>query len=427
MIDLRGRHFLTLRDYSKDEILYLIEKAQEFKRLKKEHIVHDYLKGRNIVMIFEKTSTRTRCSFEVAAHDLGMGTTYLDPRSSQMGRKESLLDTAKVLGRMYDAIEYRGFRQDKAELLAKNAGIPVLNGLTGSYHPTQMLADMLTIKDGPVRIFPADTRGTPFESKMAERGLVEGHKFYGHGFYEGASIRKIGDIYYFIYSSVNNHELCYATSRFPDRDFTYRGVIVSNGDVGYAGRRENDRLNHTGTTHGSIECINGRWYVFYHRQTHGSDYSRQACAEPIVILPDGRIPQVEITSCGLNGAPLAGEGTYPAVICCNLTDGHMPHGGNASFTDIPMITHDKDERFLAGLKQGTQIVYKYFDLSDATCVYLMLRGKGRIASGSSWTDVDSANWKEYVLPLRDRSARQALRFQVLQGELEMLSLRFEKR
>ncbi len=147
MIDLRGRHFLTLRDYSKDEILYLIEKAQEFKRLKKEHIVHDYLKGRNIVMIFEKTSTRTRCSFEVAAHDLGMGTTYLDPRSSQMGRKESLLDTAKVLGRMYDAIEYRGFRQDKAELLAKNAGIPVLNGLTGSYHPTQMLADMLTIKE----------------------------------------------------------------------------------------------------------------------------------------------------------------------------------------------------------------------------------------------------------------------------------------
>lgn len=287
--------------------------------------------------------------------------------------------------------------------------------------------DMLTIKDGPVRIFPADTRGTPFESKMAERGLVEGHKFYGHGFYEGASIRKIGDIYYFIYSSVNNHELCYATSRFPDRDFTYRGVIVSNGDVGYAGRRENDRLNHTGTTHGSIECINGRWYVFYHRQTHGSDYSRQACAEPIVILPDGRVPQVEITSCGLNGAPLAGEGTYPAVICCNLTDGHMPHGGNASFTDIPMITHDKDERFLAGLKQGTQIVYKYFDLSDATCVYLMLRGKGRIASGSSWTEVDSANWKEYVLPLQDRSARQALRFQVLQGELEMLSLRFEKR
>ena len=105
----------------------------------------------------------------------------------------------------------------------------------------------------------------------------------------------------------------------------------------------------------------------------------------------------------------------------------MPHGGNASFTDIPMITHDKDERFLAGLKQGTQIVYKYFDLSDATCVYLMLRGKGRIASGSSWTEVDSANWKEYVLPLQDRSARRALRFQVLQGELEMLSLRFEKR
>ncbi|MFQ9094777.1 MAG: hypothetical protein ACLR5S_11160, partial [Ruminococcus sp.] len=149
-----------------------------------------------------------------------------------------------------------------------------------------------------------------------------------------------GEKYYFIYSSWQNHELCYATSDYPDRDFVFGGTIVSNGDVGYQGRAEKDRLNMTGTTHGSIENINGQWYVFYHRLTHKSDYSRQACAEPITILPDGSIPQVEITSCGLNGKPLEGKGTYPAVIACNITNGHMPHGSNKIYTDsFPNVTN----------------------------------------------------------------------------------------
>lgn len=125
----------------------MVDLAAEYKQKKKQGILHDTLRGKNIALIFEKTSTRTRCSFEVAAHDLGMGTTYLDPSGSQIGRKESIADTARVLGRMYDGIEYRGFEQSIVEELAKYAGVPVWNGLTNEYHPTQMLADMLTIRE----------------------------------------------------------------------------------------------------------------------------------------------------------------------------------------------------------------------------------------------------------------------------------------
>ncbi len=146
-MNLYGRDFLTLKDFSKDEILYLIELAQDLKEKKKNGIPVDIFKGKNIALIFEKTSTRTRCSFEVAAHDLGMGTTYLDPSASQIGKKESIADTARVLERMFDGIEYRGFGQDIVEELAKYSSVPVWNGLTNEYHPTQMLADMLTIKE----------------------------------------------------------------------------------------------------------------------------------------------------------------------------------------------------------------------------------------------------------------------------------------
>ena len=144
---LKGRSFLTLKDYTPEEITYLIDLAEELKTQKKQGIMHNTLVGKNIVLIFEKTSTRTRCSFEVAAYDLGMHVTYLDPSVSQFGGKESVADTARVLGRMYDGIEYRGFGQDKVEELAKYAGVPVWNGLTDEFHPTQMIADMLTIRE----------------------------------------------------------------------------------------------------------------------------------------------------------------------------------------------------------------------------------------------------------------------------------------
>lgn len=146
-MNFKGRSFLTLKDYEPEEISYLLELSAKLKQKKKDGILVDHYRGKNIALIFEKASTRTRCAFEVAAHDMGMGTTYLDPSGSQIGKKESIADTARVLGRMYDGIEYRGFGQDIVEELAAHAGVPVWNGLTNEYHPTQMLADLLTVQE----------------------------------------------------------------------------------------------------------------------------------------------------------------------------------------------------------------------------------------------------------------------------------------
>lgn len=172
MIDLSKRNFLTLLDYSPEEIRYLLTLAKDFKNKKRSGIEHRYLPNKNIVLLFEKTSTRTRCAFEVAGLDLGMGVTYLDPGSSQMGKKESIADTAKVLGRMYDGIEYRGYDQKIVEELAKNAGVPVWNGLTTEFHPTQMLADVLTVEEkfghleGIKLVFMGDARNNVANSLM---------------------------------------------------------------------------------------------------------------------------------------------------------------------------------------------------------------------------------------------------------------------
>ena len=146
-IDLKGKSFLTLLDFSPEEIAYMLDSAAEFKKLKKEGKSHRIHEGKNVALIFEKTSTRTRCAFEVAAADLGMHPVYLDPKGSQIGKKESIRDTAKVLGRMFDGIEYRGFGQERVEELAKESGVPVWNGLTDQFHPTQILATLLTIKE----------------------------------------------------------------------------------------------------------------------------------------------------------------------------------------------------------------------------------------------------------------------------------------
>lgn len=145
--NLQGRSFLKLLDFTAEDIRYLLDLSKQFKSLKLTKTPHRYLEGKNIVLLFEKTSTRTRCAFEVASLDLGMGVSYLDPNSSQMGKKESIADTARVLGRMYDGIEYRGFSQKIVEELSAYAGVPVWNGLTDEFHPTQMLADLLTIEE----------------------------------------------------------------------------------------------------------------------------------------------------------------------------------------------------------------------------------------------------------------------------------------
>lgn len=219
--------------------------------------------------------------------------------------------------------------------------------------------DMITVKEEAKHIIPYKVKGTTFET---------------HPFFEGASMRKVGEKYYFVYSSWQNHELCYATSDYPDKDFVFGGTIVSNGDVGYEGRSVNNKLNMTGTTHGSIVEINGEWYVFYHRLTHKSDYSRQACAQKIEIAADGSIKQVEITSCGLNEGPLKCEGTYPAVIACNLTNGNMPHGSNSIYAmAFPNVTNIGEDRFIGEIEHGTLIGYKYFDCKNVTKLGVVAR------------------------------------------------------
>jgi arabinoxylan arabinofuranohydrolase len=224
--------------------------------------------------------------------------------------------------------------------------------------------DMLTVRGEPARIIPEDTRGTSFA---------------GHAFWEGSSIRKIDQTYYFVYSSFNSHELCYATSRYPDREFVYRGTIVSNGDIGFGGRSARDRVNHTGTNHGGIERIDKQWYVFYHRNTHGSIYRRQACAEPIRIESDGSIPQVPVSSSGLNNAPLPADRAYPAVICSMLTNGRMPHGTVRSKRP-PRITHDTADRFIGNVTRGTTVGFKSFTFAGPTRITVTTRGTfaGRI-------------------------------------------------
>ena len=251
------------------------------------------------------------------------------------------------------------FGRSREEVLAEP------EGLMGANH-VRLLDDMLTIAEEPVRIVPGQFRAA-------------GTSFDGHAFYEASSIRKIGDTYYFIYSPQRNNQLCYATSRYPDRDFVYRGVIISNCDVEYQGRAQEDAINLSGTNHGSIERINGVWYVFYHRLTHGSDYSRQACAEKIEILPDGTIPQVEVTTQGLTGGPLPAEGSYPAAIACNITNGHMP---NIQFEQVkidhslPRVTHEGDAHFVTGITDGTVIGYKYFRSDREVSLQISLRGNG---------------------------------------------------
>lgn len=247
------------------------------------------------------------------------------------------------------------FHRTKEQLLAEPEDVMGANHVVLS-------DDMLTVISEPARIVPSQF-------------LAFGTSFEGHGFYEASSIRKINGTYYFIYSDENSNMLSYATSKYPDRDFVYRGILQSNGDVGLNGRKGEDRLNMTANNHGSLECVNGQWYIFYHRQTHNSTYSRQACAEKVTIQPDGSIAQAECTSCGLNGVPLKAAGSYPAACACNITNGHMPHATNRVVNaDIPYITHSGGERFITNIKDGTRIVFKYFAFPGNIRLKLSTRG-----------------------------------------------------
>ena len=292
-------------------------------------------------------------------------------------------------------------------------------------------ADAFFQKPGPLGANVAELEDDMLTLKAPPKRICDTADFKGHAFFEGASIRKAGNTYYFVYSSEKNHELCYATSKFPDRDFRFGGTLVSNGDIGFAGRKERDRLNATGTTHGGIECVNGQWYVFYHRLTHGSDYSRQGCAEPIRMAAGGGIAQAEMSSCGLNGGNLAGVGEYPATICCNLTNGRMPHIANQRRKKLPMVTHEGQTRYVGGLTAGARAVYKSFDLRKTAGILITARGSGTLsvylggilAGELKYSDRD---WTEKTLSVSGGTAHCALTLKAEKGALDVLSFSFER-
>ena len=294
----------------------------------------------------------------------------------------------------------------------------------------KLAPDMLTIEgEGrPVAPSCSNSAGTGFE---------------GHEFFEASSIRKAEGRYYFIWSSCYGHELCYAISESPEGPFEFGGTIISNGDIGMGGiTDENDCNNYIGNNHGSIEKIGGRWYVFWHRHTNGTSFSRQACAEEIKIMPDGAIPQVEMTSCGLNGGPLYGIGEYPAAIACNLKSGggtrrgDIPHGGAH-----PYITQDGEDgdssavQYIANLKEGALCGFKYFNGAGADKISVVIRGTARgyfvVSDGNK--DIakigltPSAEWKKFCAPLAAREGIFPLYFTFRgEGYADFLSFELQR-
>lgn len=277
------------------------------------------------------------------------------------------------------------------------------NVLEGGYC-IELEKDMKTVK-GEVKMVvpgPEMAQGTPYE---------------GHSFFEASSPRKINGKYYLVYSSILSHELCYAVSDYPDKDYSYGGTIVSIGDVGYKGRTNPN--NYIGNTHGGMVEINNQWYIFYHRQTNKQKCARQGCAEKITILPNGTIPQVETTSCGLNSGPLRGIGTYEARIACNLI---CPNGSFAYekthekdkkklhpfFTQSGEDREDNPDQYIANMKNGAMAGFKYFDLNAPEKIILRVRSKGKgtmdvctaengeviatvaVPVSQDWTDVEAA-------------------------------------
>ena len=230
--------------------------------------------------------------------------------------------------------------------------------------------DMVTIKAGPKLLFPLKTNNPPTDFK-------------GHEFFEASSIRKIDGKYVFVYSSTNNHELCYAISDRPDGDFRFGGTLVDQGDLYLNGNADESRaVNYLGNTHGGMVQLNGDWYIFYHRQTNQHSYSRQACAEKLERTPDGGFKQAEVTSCGLNGGPLKGEGEYPAHIACNLwsKDGTARYDQKFAKKLHPYFTQDKKDddhsaiQYIANMRDGSVTGFKYFDIASLGSIWLNVGG-----------------------------------------------------
>ena len=282
----------------------------------------------------------------------------------------------------------------------------------------ELESDMLTVKSEPKAVL--DSKTTADKS-----GIL-----YQHPFYEAPSIRKFGDLYFLVYSSGENHELAYATSIYPDKGFTYRGVIISNSDLGYKGNTQPKAAG--GTIHGGIECINGNYYVFYHRCTNNTNFSRQACAEHIELLPDGTIEQVEMTTQGISNKPIAAKGRFQASICCNLYNKKTNHvQGNGHGNDKPNIAFDGKDHFIRAIDHGTIIGYKYFDFKDISKIKMTIRGaSGTIAISTKEDSAlvatihlrESTNWTEYAAYLNVSDGKHALFFTYHgKGKIDFLS------
>ncbi len=291
--------------------------------------------------------------------------------------------------------------------------------------------DMLTIQEAPRLLIPG-------------RFASEGTDFEQNPFFEASSIRKIGENYYFIYSSAYGCSLCYAVSKSPVEGFQYGGAIVSNNDIGIDSYKPAELpMYYGGNNHGSIIEIGGQWYVFYHRHTDGTNYSHQGCIEPIQIREDGSIPQVEMTSCGPNGGPLEGSGTYPAYIACNLFCGTVEQftGSPGEWMDgrFPKITQegrdgDEEPGYIANMKDGATAGFKYFDCKNVCAVSVTVRGRGmngEVQLMNAWNGeplgsipLGSSNeWKEYKAEIRIPDGVQALYFRY-RGERAMNLLNF---
>lgn len=288
----------------------------------------------------------------------------------------------------------------------------------------RLMDDMKTIAEEPRKLLPI-------------LGEDEGTGYEGHSFFEASSIRKINGKYYLVYSSYSLHELCYAISDFPDRGFRYGGVIISNCDL-FPGTDRNTPKNTYGNNHGGIECINGEYYIFYHRQTNRSMFSRQGCAERIQILPDGSIPQVETTSQGLNGKPLIGKGKYPAAMACNLYGKQTPTISHslAMGKRHPYFTQDGEDfdrerlvretgaqppkQYIANGKNGMTAVYRYFICNQVTKIEITARGnmRGKMVvrtdeRGTACGEIlltPSKNWQSYTGTVKLPEGKQALYF-----------------
>ncbi|MCI9335474.1 MAG: family 43 glycosylhydrolase [Lachnospiraceae bacterium] len=284
--------------------------------------------------------------------------------------------------------------------------------------------DMLTILEEPVFVAPGCEYGA-------------GTGFEGHEFFEAPSMRKIGDTYYFIYSSVVMHELCYATCKSPTGTFLYGGVLVSNCDLHIDTYKPADLpMAYGANNHGSIVEINNRWYIFYHRHTNGTWYSRQGCGEELELLPDGRIRQAEITSCGLNGAPLVGKGEYPAYIACHLfTDTPSVYVGGDKFPKIMQDGRDGDEEpgYIGNIQDSATAGFKYFDCKDIREIRIKVRGyaDGVFEVKTAWNGMVLAQirvryanvWEEYAAPVSIPNGKQAIYLTYRgEGNASLLSL-----